>query len=58
MRGALSMKLGACMLLVVIALGIAGCGKRARHLDPPDPEYKSQKYPQTYPPPDTPGTHL
>jgi hypothetical protein len=52
------MRVLACILLVVVALGISGCGKRARYLDPPDPEYKNQKYPKTYPPHDSTGTHL
>ena len=50
------MKVLTCVLLVVVALGITGCGKRARYLDPPDPEYKHQKYPKVYPPPDELGT--
>jgi hypothetical protein len=45
------------MLLVVLALQIAGCGKRARYLDPPDPDAAGD-YPKHYPPPDAPGTHL
>jgi len=52
------MRIATCILLVVVALGISGCGKRARYLDPPDPEYKNQKYPKIYPPPNPPGTHL
>jgi hypothetical protein len=52
------MRIVTCILLVVVALGISGCGKRARYLDPPDPEYKHLKYPQAYPPKDPPGTHL
>jgi len=44
------------MLLVVLALQIAGCGKRARYLDPPDPD--AGQFPKHYPPPDPPGTHL
>jgi hypothetical protein len=52
------MRILTCVLLVAVALGVSGCGKRARYLDPPDPEYKHMKYPKTYPPPDDPGTHL
>jgi hypothetical protein len=52
------MRIVTCVLLVVIALGISGCGKRARYLDPPDPEGKNIKYPKVYPPKDSPGTHL
>ena len=58
MRGEVPMRLLTCVLLVAVALGVSGCGKRARYLDPPDEEYKHQKYPKTYPPPDDKGTHL
>jgi hypothetical protein len=52
------MRIASCVLLVVVALGISGCGKRARYLDPPDAEGKHEKYPKVYPPPDPSGTHL
>jgi hypothetical protein len=52
------MRIVTCVLLILVALGISGCGKRARYLDPPDPEAKHVKYPKVYPPPDSPGTHL
>jgi hypothetical protein len=42
--------------MIMIALGVSGCGKRARYLDPPDPGV--EKYPKHYPPIDSPGTHL
>ncbi|HEX4504316.1 MAG TPA: hypothetical protein VH722_01195 [Alphaproteobacteria bacterium] len=51
------MKILTGVLLVAVALGLSGCGKRARYLDPPDPEYKHQKYPANYPPKDEQGTH-
>jgi hypothetical protein len=51
------MRLLSCVLLVAVALGLSGCGKRARYLDPPDPEYKHQKYPANYPPKDEQGAH-
>jgi hypothetical protein len=51
------MRILTCILLVAVALGISGCGKRARYLDPPDPEYKHVKYPAIYPPKDEQGTH-
>ena len=51
------MKILTGVLLVAVALGLSGCGKRARYLDPPDPEYKHQKYPATYPPKDEQGAH-
>jgi hypothetical protein len=44
------------ILLVFVALGVSGCGKRARYLDPPEGTH--EKYPQRYPPPDSPGSHL
>ena len=52
------MRIVTCVLLILVALGISGCGKRARYLDPPDPEAKHEKYPKVYPPPDSAGTHL
>jgi hypothetical protein len=52
------MRIATCVLLILVALGISGCGKRARYLDPPDPEAKHEKYPKVYPPPDSAGTHL
>ena len=57
MRGEVPMRLLTCVLLVAVALGVSGCGKRARYLDPPDPEYKHAKYPATYPPKDEKGAH-
>ena len=51
------MRILICVLAVAVALGITGCGKRARYLDPPDPEYKHQKYPAAYPPKDEQGAH-
>ncbi len=50
------MKIAGAALLILIALGISGCGKRARFLDPP--EGTTEKHPQHYPPVDAPGTHL
>jgi hypothetical protein len=44
------------ILLVMAGIGLAGCGKRARYLDPPDGSH--EVYPRHYPPPDTPGTKL
>ncbi len=52
------MRIASCVLLLIVAFGISGCGKRARYLDPPDPEAKHEKYPKVYPPPDPAGTHL
>ena len=51
------MKILTGVLLVAVVLGLSGCGKRARYLDPPDPEYKHQKYPANYPPKDDQGAH-
>lgn len=50
------MKIVTATLLVLVALSISGCGKRARYLDPP--EGTTEKHPQHYPPQDSPGTHL
>jgi hypothetical protein len=50
------MKYVTAALLVLIALQISGCGKRARYLDPPDPT--AAAFPKHYPPKDPPGTHL
>ena len=50
------MKIATCALMILIALGISGCGKRARFLDPPEGTH--EKYPKHYPPTDSPGTHL
>ena len=36
------MRILTCVLLIAVALGVSGCGKRARYLDPPDEEYKHQ----------------
>jgi hypothetical protein len=47
------MRLIAVLLLTLL---IAGCGKRARYLDPPDAD--APHYPAHYPPPDEPGHHL
>jgi len=52
------MRLMSCALMVVVALSLSGCGKRARYLDPPDTGAKHEKYPKVYPPPDSAGTHL
>ena len=49
-------KLAMAALLVFVALGIGGCGKRARYLDPP--EGATQQYPKRYPPTDAPGANL
>ncbi len=49
-------KIAISFLLVFLTLGISGCGKRARHLDPPDSP--SPQYPKRYPPNDTTGAHL
>lgn len=58
MKGEVPMKIATCALLVLVALSVSGCGKKARYLDPPDPEAKHEKYPQVYPPPDSKGAHL
>ncbi len=49
------MRIAACML-VLVALGLTGCGKRPRYLDPPEGSH--EQYPRHYPPPDSPDTHL
>ena len=43
-------------IMVLLALQLSGCGKRARSLDPPDGSH--EVFPKRYPPPDSPGTHL
>jgi len=50
------MRIIACTLLLALAFGVSGCGKRARYLDPPDPV--TEKYPKAYPPKDSAGSHL
>jgi hypothetical protein len=50
------MRIVAAALLVFVALGISGCGKKARHLDPPDSS--APQYPKHYPPPDSSGANL
>ncbi len=50
------MKIIMAALLILVALDLSGCGKRARFLDPP--EGTTEKHPQHYPPPDSAGTHL
>jgi hypothetical protein len=50
------MRIATCALMILIALSISGCGKRARFLDPPEGSH--EKYPKRYPPTDSPGTHL
>jgi hypothetical protein len=49
-------KIMTTVLLVLLALQLSGCGKRARFLDPPDAD--AGVYPKHYPPKDDPGTHL
>ncbi len=46
----------ATILMVLVALQLSGCGKRARYLDPPDAD--APAFPRHYPPKDDPGTHL
>jgi hypothetical protein len=50
------MRIVAAFVLIFMALGISGCGKRARHLDPPD--NPSPQYPKRYPPADSPGANM
>ncbi len=50
------MKIVTAILLLLVALDLSGCGKRARYLDPP--EGTTEKHPAHYPPPDTAGEHL
>ena len=50
------MRVVVCVILIVAAIGMSGCGKRARSLDPPDPD--ATHFPKHYPPQDSPGTHL
>jgi hypothetical protein len=50
------MKAAIC-LAVLLALGLPGCGKKPRNLDPP-PDAPHVQYPKRYPPPDSPDTHL
>ena len=50
------LKIAMVALMVFTALGIGGCGKKARRLDPPDTS--GPPYPRHYPPPDSPGTKL
>ncbi len=46
----------AIVILMLASLGLTGCGKRARFLDPPDANH--EPYPKHYPPADSEGTHL
>jgi len=46
----------AAAVLILLALQLAGCGKRAHSLDPPEGSH--EVYPKHYPPADSPGTHL
>jgi hypothetical protein len=46
----------AILLLLLASLLLAGCGKRARYLDPP--EGTNEVFPKHYPPPDAPGERL
>jgi hypothetical protein len=50
------MRVFACIVLIVAVIGLSGCGKRARYLDPPDPD--APHYPKRYPPQDSSGSHL
>ena len=50
------MKILTAALLILVALDMSGCGKRARFLDPP--EGTTEKHPAHYPPPDSSGSHL
>jgi hypothetical protein len=49
-------KIVTAAMLILVALGISGCGKRARFLDPP--EGTTEKHPKRYPAPDSAGSHL
>ena len=49
-------RIALAVLMVFMALGITGCGKKARHLDPPDND--GPHYPRQYPPKDSPGASL
>ncbi len=50
------MKIVLSVTLILVALNLSGCGKRARYLDPP--AGTTEKHPLHYPPPDAPGSHL
>jgi hypothetical protein len=50
------LKLAMVALMVFTALGVGGCGKKARRLDPPDSN--APQYPRHYPPADSPGANL
>ena len=50
------MKILTAALLILVALDMSGCGKRARVLDPP--EGTTEQHPLHYPPPDSTGSHL
>ncbi len=50
------MKIFTAALLILVALDLSGCGKRARFLDPP--AGTTEKHPAQYPPADSPGSHL
>lgn len=44
------------LLLMLVAIGLNGCGKKPRTVDPPPGT--DEIYPKRYPPPDQPGNHL
>ena len=44
------------LLAIVVSLGLTGCGKRPKDLDPPPGAQKV--FPKQYPPADSPGTRL
>jgi hypothetical protein len=54
--GEVPVKIMTAILLMLVALDLSGCGKRARFLDPP--EGTTEKHPAHYPPPDSSGSHL
>jgi hypothetical protein len=51
---------GLAVLLGLVVLGLNGCGKKPRRLDPPDsgPGQTQEVYPKKYPPPDSPDQRL
>ena len=51
---------GLAIMLLLVVLGLNGCGKKPRHLDPPDPGtgQTPEIYPKRYPPPDSPDQRL
>jgi len=46
----------AVLMLMLVMLGLNGCGKKPRNVDPP--AGANEIYPKRYPPPDAPGEHL